>query len=126
MPPKQYATPECWTLHLELMPDKFKEKAALKPKHKAPKAKESHAMMREAMKEQLHELLANLNKKGKKQVRFQSGKKASKKQKTSHESSDSDNSVHEMDVTPEPSDDESNKVERIQAFIAEELNEQSD
>ena len=121
-----HATPECWTLHPELMPEKFKEKGAAKGKGKPANNKETHSMLREAMKDQLHELLANLHKKGKKQVRFQATKKAAKKRKVAHESSDSDNSVHEMDVTPEPSDDEADKVERIQAFIAEELKDQSD
>ena len=74
----------------------------------------------------LHELLTTLQKKGKKQVRFQNSKKVAKKRKVSQESSDSENSVHEMDVTPEPSDDEADKAERIQAFITEELTNQSD
>ena len=120
-----HTTPECWTLHPELMPDKFKDKVGSKPKAK-PANKETHAMLRAAMKDQLHELLTTLQKKGKKQVRFQNSKKVAKKRKVSQESSDSENSVHEMDVTPEPSDDEADKAERIQAFIAEELTNQSD
>ena len=121
-----HGTAECWTLHPDLMPDKFKEKQAPKAKGKPYKPKETHAMIKEAMKDHLHELLTTLQKKGKKQVRFQATKKTAKKRKTTQDSSDSDNSVHEMDVTPEPSDDETDKVERIQAFIAGELDESSE
>ena len=50
------------------MPDKFKEKQAPKAKGKPYKPKETHAMIKEAMKDHLHELLTTLQKKGKKQV----------------------------------------------------------
>ena len=72
------------------------------------------------MKDQLKELLAAMKgSKTKKRAGGGSSKKNAKKKKDSFESSDSDNSVHALDNTPDPSDDE-DTASRVQRFICDE------
>ena len=53
-----HGSSECWTLHPELMPDKFKDgNKKIKRTKKVPE-KESHAIVKAAVKEQLHKMLA--------------------------------------------------------------------
>ena len=112
-----HSTPNCWTLHPELKPDKFKEGTG--PQKKGPnKAKESHAMLRNVMKEQLHELLTTMrDQKPKKKVVFKR-KRVMNKKHAADPSSDSE-SDHEMETTPAPSDEE-DTLKSVQRFLAEE------
>ena len=80
--------------------------------------KETHVMVRNAMKAQLHELLTTMKESRTKKVTFK-GKKGSAKRKAS-DISDTDESDHAMEHTPEPSDDESDTLERVQRFLEEE------
>ena len=53
-----HGSSECWTLHPELKPEKFKTSGEKKAKGKANK--ETHALVQEMVKEQLKEILATL------------------------------------------------------------------
>ena len=114
-----HSSSECWTLHPELMPEKFKTNKANKGKNKPEK--ESHAMLKAVMKEQLQELLTTMQSSRKRKVSFKT-KKAAQKRKVVVDS-DTDNSLHEMEETPELSDDKNSVVARVQAFITDEAKE---
>ena len=111
-----HSSKDCWTLHPELMPDKFK-KAASKSKAK----QETHAIQPATMK-QLKEMFAmakeQWDKKGKTghktvQKTPRKGKKHSSDARYSSDMSDSDQSNHNMENnTPLPSDDETVKKEK--------------
>ena len=57
-----HSSSECWTLHPELMPEKFKINAGGSAKTKKPNKaeKETHSLVKEAVKDQLQELLATM------------------------------------------------------------------
>ena len=110
----------CWTLHPKLKPAKFKtsgEEGKGGPKTKGHK--ETHAMVRSAMKEQLHELLTTMKDTRSKKVSYKRKRSALKK-KASEATSGSDESDHAMDHTPNPSDDEDDTLERVKRFLEEE------
>ena len=121
-----HSSSECWTLHPEKKPDKFKHSSKKAKKNGKETNQESHAMIKAAMKEQLHEMLAMMKQsRGKKNVAKQTAK-SSKAKKRKEEDSDSDNSLHELDNTPEPSDDEGSKAAMIQRFIEDEAMEDNE
>ena len=112
----------CWTLHPDLKPTKFQKTGENKKKNDQ---KETHAMVREAMKEQLHELLTTMkNARTTKKVTFKR-KRGTGKKKAASASSDTDESDHAMDHTPNPSDEEDDTVDRVKRFLEEEAEEDS-
>ena len=109
---------DCWKLHPELLPDKFKEATASK---KNNQKKESHSILSKKDKEELMEMFALAKAKHK--------KTASKKRKVLFaEDSDSEESLHNL--TPTPSDTEEDKVspteQQLQDFINEMAKSKSD
>lgn len=106
-----HSSKECWKVHPELLPDKFK--SANKEK---PKGKESLAMSK-ATRANLLELLLTAEKpEGKKRKGGKTLKKSSKKVKiAAPPDSESDESIHNMDNT-ESDSSSSDMKERLQRY----------
>ena len=122
-----HSSSECWSLHPEKKPDKFKNGSKKAKKNGNETNQENHAMLKEAMKEQLHEMLTMMKQSRNKKNVFKTTTKRGKGKKRKQEDSDSDNSVHAMDNTPEPSDSEElSKAAMVQRFIEDEAMEDPD
>ena len=100
---------ECWTLHPELKPEKFKTSGEKKSKAKGNK--ETHALVQQMVQEQLKETLATL--------KPTKPKKKKRKQSVLFAESDSNESANAMEtVTPEASDTK-RTADKIQKFVSE-------
>ena len=104
-----HGSSECWTLHPELKPEKFKTSGEKKSKNKGDK--ETHALVQQMVQEQLKEILATL--------KPTTTKKKKRKQSVLFAESDSDESANAMETeTPEASDTEGT-ADKLQKFVSE-------